>query len=87
MKAAKVGRRLSARIGTLFRAKSSKDEASHPAKVEEHPPKIEEPAPVAPLENPASEGEAKKEETPAPAATEEPSKPAEPTPTPVAAAA
>lgn len=56
--------------------------------MDENPPKIDEPAPVAPLENPASEGEAaKKDETPAPAASEEPSKPTEPTPTPVAAAA
>ena len=57
--AAKVGRRLSSRVGELFRPK--KTEASTQAKVDENPPKIEEHTPVAPLENPAAE------ETPAPA--------------------
>jgi len=48
----KVGRRLSSRVGELF--KSKKIESTVPAKVDENPPKIDEPAPVAPLENPAS---------------------------------
>ncbi|OJA14881.1 hypothetical protein AZE42_00801, partial [Rhizopogon vesiculosus] len=51
-RAAKVGRRLSARVGELFKSKTK--EVSPPAKVDEHPPKIDEPAPVAPLEDPAS---------------------------------
>jgi hypothetical protein len=40
-------------VGDLFRSKP-KTELSTPAKVDEHPPVIDEPAPVAPLENPAS---------------------------------
>lgn len=52
-KAAKVGRRLSARVNEIL-FKSKAKEVSTPAKVDEHPPKIDEPAPVAPLENPAS---------------------------------
>jgi hypothetical protein len=50
----KVGRRLSARVGDLFKSRP-KREVSPPAKVDEHPPKIDEPVPVAPLENPATE--------------------------------
>lgn len=53
----KVARRLSARVGDFFKQKS-KPEVTTPAKVDEHPPKIDEPAPVAPLENPASEATA-----------------------------
>jgi len=74
-RAAKVGRRLSARVTDLFRPKAK--DLSTPAKVDEHPPKIDEPAPVAPLENPAS-SEAAPVEAPAP--VEEPEVPAEPTP-------
>ena len=48
----KVGRRLSSRVGELF--KSRKVEPTAPPKVDENPPKIDEPAPVAPLENPAT---------------------------------
>lgn len=50
----KVGRRLSARVGSLFKPKT-KEEHAHPAKVDENPPMIEEPAPVAPLEAPVGE--------------------------------
>ncbi len=50
--AAKVGRRLSSRIGDIF--KPRKLETSTQAKVDENPPKIDEPTPVAPLENPAA---------------------------------
>lgn len=71
-KAAKVGRRLSARVGDLFRSKP-KTELSTPAKVDEHPPVIDEPAPVAPLENPASS-----EAAPAAAPAAEEPVPAEP---------
>ena len=48
----KVGRRLSSRVGDLF--KSKKLETAAPPKVDENPPKIDEPAPGAPLENPAT---------------------------------
>jgi len=59
----KVGRRLSARVGDFFKSKP-KAEVAPPAKVDEHTPKIDEPVPVAPLENPASEGaEAKVEQS------------------------
>jgi hypothetical protein len=54
LKAARVGRRLSSRVGDFFKAKP-KTEVSTPAKVDEHPPKIDEPEPVAPLEHPAPE--------------------------------
>lgn len=64
-KSPKVGRRLSARVGDFFKART-KSEVPVPAKVEENPPKIEEPTPVAPLENPAAE-----EAAATPAATEE----------------
>jgi len=64
-KALKIGRRLSARVGDLF--KKPKTEVQTPAKVDELPPKIEEPVRVAPLENPASEA----------AKVEEPAKPVE----------
>ena len=67
-KTAKVGRRLSARVGDFFKPKP-KTEVATPAKVDEHPPKIDEPSPVAPLENPASESAA-----PVPATSEEPAK-------------
>ena len=46
-------RRLSARVGDLFKKRHPEITAS--AKVDERPPKIDEPTPVAPLENPASE--------------------------------
>lgn len=74
-RAAKVGRRLSARVGDLFKHKTK--EVSTPAKVDEHPPKIDEPTPVAPLENPAS-SEAAPAEAPAPIV--EDAEPAEPAP-------
>jgi len=54
VKAVKVGRRLSARVGDLFKAKA-KTKVATLAKVDECPPKIDEPEPVAPLENPATE--------------------------------
>lgn len=76
----KVSRRLSARVGEFFKSKP-KAEVATPAKVDEHPPKIDEPAPVAPLENPASEPVA---ETEAPAAPIVEDKPVE---TPAAAPA
>ena len=66
VKALKIGRRLSARVGDLFSRGKPKPEVATPAKVDEHPPKIDEPTPVAPLENPASEPavpESKPEET------------------------
>lgn len=68
LKALKVGRRLSARVGDLFKSKP-KSEVQAPAKVDENPPMIDEPPPVAPLENPASEAvpEAKVEESVKPA--------------------
>ena len=47
----KVSRRLSARVGDLFKSKP-KAEVSTPAKVDEHLPKVDELVPVAPLENP-----------------------------------
>jgi hypothetical protein len=75
--AAKVGRRLSARVSDLFKPK--KVESSTQAKVDELPPKIEEHAPVAPLENPAA-GEA-------PAPAEEPKSEVPPAAPVVAAAA
>lgn len=78
--AAKVGRRLSSRVGDLFKAK--KTETTTPAKVDENPPKIDEPAPVAPLENPAS---TTAETAPAPA--EEPKTEVPPAAPVVAAAA
>jgi len=54
-KAVKIGRRLSARVGDLFRSKP-KTEVNTPAKVDELPPKIDKPVAMAPLENPATEG-------------------------------
>jgi hypothetical protein len=75
--AAKVGRRLSARVNDFFKPK--KTETTTPAKVDENPPKIDEPAPVAPLENPATET--------APAPVEEPKVEAPPAAAVVAAAA
>ena len=60
--AAKVSRRLSSRVGELFKPK--KAETPTPAKVDENPPKIDEPAPVAPLENPATEAAAAPAEEP-----------------------
>ena len=78
--AAKVGRRLSSRVGDLFKAK--KAETPAPAKVDENPPKIDEPTPVAPLENPAS---STTEAAPAPA--EEPKAAEVPPVAPVVAAA
>lgn len=76
----KVGRRLSSRVNDLFKVKRT--EATPPAKVDENPPKIDEPAPVAPLENPAS---TTAEATPAP--VEEPKVEAPPVAPVVAAAA
>jgi hypothetical protein len=87
IKAAKVGRRLSARVGEFFKPKA-KAETTTPAKVDEHPPKIDEPAPVAPLEHPATES---KEAAPEAAASSPPaaeeSKPAEAAPAVVEATA
>jgi hypothetical protein len=76
----KVGRRLSSRVNDLFKVKRA--EAAPPAKVDENPPKIDEPAPVAPLENPAT---TTAEATPAP--VEEPKVEAPPVAAVVAAAA
>lgn len=80
---------MSARVGDFFKPKP-KTETSTPAKVDENPPKIEEPAPIAPLENPATEAEAEAEAAPAaapaPAAEEEP-KPEAPAAAPVVVAA
>jgi hypothetical protein len=81
--AAKVGRRLSSRVGDLF--KPRKAETPTPAKVDENPPKIDEPAPVAPLENPASTAVEATESAPAPA--DEPKAEAPPATAVVAAAA
>ena len=53
-KATKLRRRLSGRVGDLFKAKA-KAEVATPVKVDDHPPKIDEPKPVASLENPATE--------------------------------
>lgn len=50
MKSQKVGRRLSARIGDLFKPKS-KTEVATPAKVDEYPPTLE-PVDVTPSEQP-----------------------------------
>jgi hypothetical protein len=89
LRPSRVARRLSARVGDFFKQKP-KHEVSTPAKVDEHPPKIDEPAPVAPLENPASEpAAAPAAADSAPVATEEPAKPLEPViaATPVVAAA
>ncbi|KAI0304071.1 hypothetical protein BC826DRAFT_210458 [Russula brevipes] len=61
--AAKVGRRLSSRVGELFKTKRT--DITTQAKVDEQPPKIEEHTPVAPLENPATT--AASEAAPAPA--------------------
>jgi len=66
-KKSRFTRRLSTRVGDLF--KKSKSEAPTSGKVDVNPPVLEEPTPVAPLENPASEG-AGPAETPA-----EPSEP------------
>lgn len=82
-KAAKIGRRLSARVGDLFKGKA-RTEVAAPAKVDEHPPKIDEHKPVAPLENPATE------EAPAAEAStkaDEPVAEVAPTSAPVVAAA
>jgi len=75
--AVKVGRRLSSRVNELF--KSKKVESTAPPKVDENPPKIDEPAPVAPLENPATTatGDAA-EATSAPAAAAAPAPAEEP---------
>ena len=76
IKALKVGRRLSARVGDFFKSKP-KAEVATPAKINENPPVIDEPTLVAPLENPATTEEA----TPVPvAAVEEPAKPIEAAP-------
>jgi hypothetical protein len=50
--AVKVGRRLSSRLGDIF--KPRKFETATPAKVDENPPTIASPPPVAPLEDPAT---------------------------------
>ena len=82
-KATKVGRRLSARVGELFKSRA-KHEVTPPAKVDEHPPKIDEPAPVGPLDIAAENAAAAAESKP-----EVPSQPVEAAPaaTPVVAAA
>jgi len=54
VKAMKVGRRLSSRVGDFFKSKP-KTEVTTPAKVDEHPPMITAPEAIAPLENPATE--------------------------------
>jgi hypothetical protein len=82
--AVKVGRRLSSRVGDLFKPK--KVETATPAKVDENPPKIDEPAPVAPLENPATATTADAPEA-TPAIAEEPKVEAPPAAPVVAAAA
>jgi hypothetical protein len=82
--AAKVGRRLSSRVGELFKPK--KLETTTPAKVDENPPKIDEPAPVAPLENPATTTTVDASEA-APARVDEPKAEAPPVAPVVAAAA
>jgi len=85
----KIGRRLSARVGDLFKTTKSK-EVNTPVKVDEAPPKIEEPTPVAPLENPAADSTPataevpKKEET---TEANEPPKIIDAAPAPVIAAA
>jgi len=68
--AVKVGRRLSSRVNELFKTK--KVESAAPPKVDENPPKIDEPAPVAPLENPATTAGDAPEATSAPAAAPAP---------------
>jgi len=84
--AVKVGRRLSSRVGELF--KSKKVESAAPAKVDENPPKIDEPAPVAPLENPATAtGDAPEATSAAAAAPAEEPKTEVPPAAPVVAAA
>lgn len=82
--AAKIGRRLSARVGEMFKAKHKSDVTS--PKTEEAPPKIDEPTPVAPLENPAAAGSSKEAATSAPAADEENKTEAPPAIAPVVAA-
>lgn len=82
--AAKVGRRLSSRVGDLFKPK--KLESPTTAKVDENPPKIDEPTPVAPLENPATTATVVPEAAPASVDIEEP-KAEVPPATPVVAAA
>jgi hypothetical protein len=86
----KVGRRLSSRVNELF--KSKKVESAAPPKVDENPPKIDEPAPVAPLENPATTAtadtpEAASAPAAAPAPAEEPKAEVPPAAPVVAAAA
>lgn len=85
--AVKVGRRLSSRVGDLF--KSKKVESAVPSKVDENPPKIDEPTPVAPLENPATSatGEAASASAAAAAPAEEPKAEVPPAAPVVAAAA
>jgi hypothetical protein len=53
--AAKVTRRLSARVGDLFKSKPKHDHEARSPKVDEEPPKLDEPTPAAPLENPAED--------------------------------
>jgi len=79
----KFTRRLSARVGDLFR--KTRSEVPTTARVDELPPKIDEPTPVAPLENPASKAVAAETS----AEPSEPIKPIEPVPTatPIVAAA
>jgi hypothetical protein len=83
--AVKVGRRLSSRVGELF--KSRKVEPTAPPKVDENPPKIDEPAPVAPLENPATATGDAPEATSAAVTTAEEPKAEVPPAAPVVAAA
>jgi hypothetical protein len=83
-RAAKFTRRLSARVGDLF--KKSRSEVPTTAKVDEHPPKIDEPTPVAPLENPATETSAQVATLAEPSELAKPVE-AAPTATPIVAAA
>jgi hypothetical protein len=81
----KVGRRLSSRVGDLF--KTRKVESTAPPKVDENPPKIDEPAPVAPLENPATAATGDAPEATSAAPAEEPKAEVPPAAPVVAAAA
>lgn len=83
--AVKVGRRLSSRVGELFRPK--KVESTAPPKVDENPPKIDEPTPVAPLENPATTATGDAAEATSAAPAEEPKAEVPPAAPVVAAAA
>lgn len=83
VKALKVSRRISARVTDFFKIK--KVEVNTPAKVDENPPVIDQPAPLPPLENPATDAPAAAAAT-EPLAVNDTSEPA-PVATPVIAAA